>query len=141
MQAIGGVTTAAVAPSGGLLSGQVAWLDLVPGDQRGALVAAGVAVDGSLGQAYAGSRAATLAKLREVLSDAKLFPTRKAAWERAQSRPFSAHPLDLEALQPAVTGKVPLTLSADRASDILAALDLAREFRFKLVIVGGAEAW
>lgn len=141
VQAVGGVTTAAVAPNGGLLSGQVAWIDLVSGDHRGALVAAGVAVSGSLGHSYGGSRAATLAKLREVLGDAKLYPSRKAAWERAQSRPFSAHPLDLEALQAALAGKAALVLAADRTSDILAALDLAREFKLKLVIVGGAEAW
>lgn len=141
VQAIAGVTTAAVAPEGGLLSGQVAWLDLVHGDHRGALVRAGVAVNGSLGQAYGGSRAATVAKLREVLSDAQLFRSRKAAYERAQSRPFAAHPLDLEALQPALAGQVPVTLAADRASDILAALDLAKEFRLRLVILGGAEAW
>lgn len=141
VQAIAGVTTAAVSPEGGLLSGQVAWIDLVHGDHRGALVRAGVAVNGSLGQAYGGSRAATVAKLREVLSDAQLFRTRKAAYERAQSRPFAAHPLDLEALQPMLAGQVPLTLAADRASDILAALDLAKEFRLRLVILGGAEAW
>ena len=141
VQAIAGVTTAAVAPGGGLLSGQVAWIDLVHGDHRGALVRAGVAVNGGLGQAYGGSRAATVAKLREVLSDAQLFRTRKAAYERAQSRPFAAHPLDLEALQPALAGQVPLTLAVDRVSDILAAIDLAKEFRLRLVILGGAEAW
>lgn len=141
VQAIAGVTTAAVAPEGGLLSGQVAWLDLVHGDRSGAIVRAGVAVNGSLGQSYGGSRAATVAKMREVLSDAQVFRGRKAAYERAQSRPFAAHPLDLEALQPALAGKVPLTLGADRASDILAALDLAREFRVRVVILGGAEAW
>ncbi|HEY8379055.1 MAG TPA: hypothetical protein VIK91_21330, partial [Nannocystis sp.] len=68
VQAIAGVTTAAVAPAGSLLSGQVAWIDLVYGDHRGALVRAGVAIDGSLGHSYRGSRAAALAKLREVLT-------------------------------------------------------------------------
>src|SRR5690606_35136248 len=99
VQAIAGVTTAAVAPAGGLLSGQVAWVDLVHGDHRGALVKAGVAVDGSLGRSYGGSRAAALAKLREVLTDATVYRARKDAYERAQSRPFAAHPLDLQALQ------------------------------------------
>lgn len=141
VQAIGGVTSAAVAPSGGLLSGQVAWIDLVAGDYRGALVRAGVAVDGNLGQSYAGSRAATLAKLREVLDDAQVFRTRKAAYERAQSRPFAAHPRDLEALEPVLAGRSPLTLSAERASDILAAIDVARAYKLRVVIVGGSEAW
>lgn len=141
VQAIAGVTTAAVAPGGGLLSGQVAWVDLVHGDHRGALVRAGVAVDGSLGRSYGGSRAAALAKLHEVLTDARVYRTRKDAYERAQSRPFAAHALDLQALQPALAGQVPFTLTADRASDILAALDLAREYKLRLVIIGGAEAW
>jgi imidazolonepropionase-like amidohydrolase len=124
-----------------LLSGQVAWIDLVHGDHRGALVRAGVAVDGSLGHSFGGSRASSLAKLREVLTDAQVYRTRKDAYERAQSRPFAAHPLDLQALQPALAGQVPLTLSAERASDILAALDLAREYKLRVVIIGGAEAW
>ena len=81
VQAIEGVTTAAVAPSGGLLSGQVAWIDLLHGDPE--LVArARVAIDGSLGQAYGGSRSATIAKLTEVLEDARLYPGRRAAYER-----------------------------------------------------------
>lgn len=141
VQAVGGVTTAAVAPAGGLISGQVAWVDLVHGDHRGALAKAGVAIDGSLGHSYGGSRAAALAKLREVLRDAQVFRTRKDAYERAQTRPFAAHALDLQALQPALAGQVPLTLSADRASDILAALDLAKEYKLRVVVVGGAEAW
>lgn len=141
VQAIGGVTTAAVAPAGGLLSGQVAWVDLVHGDHRGALAKAGVALDGNLGHSFGGSRAAALAKLHEVLSDAQVFRGRKDAYERAQTRPFAAHALDLQALQPTLAGQIPLTLSADRASDILAALDLAKEYKLRLVIVGGSEAW
>lgn len=141
VQAVGGVTTAAVSPAGGLLSGQVAWVDLVHGDHRGALVKAGVAIDGNLGHSYGGSRAAALAKLHEVLTDAQVFRGRKDAYERAQTRPFAAHPLDLQALQPALAGQVPLTLTADRASDILAAIDLAKAYKLRVVVVGGAEAW
>ncbi|MBZ5715727.1 amidohydrolase family protein [Nannocystis pusilla] len=139
--AVGGVTTAAVAPAGGLLSGQVAWVDLVHGDHRGALARAGVALDGNLGHSWGGSRASALAKLHEVLTDAQVFRGRKDAYERAQTRPFAAHALDLQALQPALAGQMPLTLTADRASDILAALDLAKEYKLRLVVVGGAEAW
>ncbi|MCA9694429.1 MAG: amidohydrolase family protein, partial [Myxococcales bacterium] len=140
VQAIEGVTTAAVAPSGGLLSGQVAWIDLLHGDPE--LVArARVAIDGSLGQAYGGSRSATIAKLTEVLEDARLYPGRRAAYERGDSRALAAHHLDLEALQPLLRGQAVLTLSANRASDIRAALELARRFGIKIAIVGGAEAW
>ncbi len=141
VQVIEGVTSAAVSPTGGLVSGQVAIIDLVYGDHRGLAAHPRAAVAAHLGQAHAGSRAATLAKLREVLTDARAYPARRAAYERAQSRELSAHPLDLEAMQPLFKRQAVLTISADRASDILAALDLAREFNLRLAILGGAEAW
>lgn len=141
IQAIEGVTSAAVVPTGGLISGQVAIIDLVFGDHRGLAAQPRAAISAHLGQTYAGSRAATLAMLREVLSDARGWPARRAAHDRAQSRELSAHPLDLEALQPIFKQQMVLTLSANRASDILAAIDLARDFGLKIAIVGGAEAW
>lgn len=141
VQVIDGVTSAAVAPTGGLISGQAAVIDLVHGDHRGLAAQPRAAVVAHLGHSHAGSRAASLAKLREVLTDARSFPARRAAYERAQSRELAAHILDLEALQPLIKQQAVLTVSADRASDILAALDLSREFNLRLTIVGGAEAW
>ena len=141
VQVVDGITSAAVAPTGGLISGQVALIDLVYGDHRGIVANPRVATAAHLGHAHAGSRAATLAKLREVLADARSFPARRAAYDRAQSRELAAHPLDLEALQPILRQQAVLTLTADRASDILAALDLATEFKLRLTILGGAEAW
>ncbi len=141
VHAIDGITTAAVTPSGGLISGQVAWIDLVYGDDAGMVARAGVAVDAALGQAYGGSRAATVAKLTEVLVEAQGFPRRKQAHDRGQSRKLAAHYLDLEALGPLLRGQAVLTLACDRASDIRAAVALAQRFNIKVVIVGGAEAW
>jgi len=141
VQAVEGITSAAVAPTGGLISGQVAIIDLAFNDHRRLVAQPRVATAAHFGQSHAGSRAATLALLREVLGDARSFPARRAAFERAQSRPLSAHPLDLEALQPVLRQQAVLTLAADRASDILAALDLAAEFKLRLAIIGGAEAW
>ena len=51
-----------------------------------------VATAAHLGHAHAGSRAATLAKLREVLSDARSFPARRAAWTTCTARLSPAHP-------------------------------------------------
>jgi len=141
VQVVEGITSAAVAPTGGLISGQVAIIDLLFDNHRGLVAQRGAATAAHFGQSHAGSRAATLAMLREVLSDARSFPSRRAAFERAQSRPLSAHPLDLEALQPILRRQAILSLHADRASDILSALDLAAEFKLRLTIIGGAEAW
>jgi len=141
IQAIEGITSAAVAPRGGLFSGQVAWIDLLAGDYENMVAARGVAIDAHYGQVYAGSRAATLAELRRVLDDARLYARAKSQYERRQLRDLAAHPHDLEALQPVLAGRVPLTISADRAGDILALLELAKDYDLDLVVVGGAEAW
>ncbi|MBK8261385.1 MAG: amidohydrolase family protein [Nannocystis sp.] len=141
IQAIEGITSAAVAPSGGLIAGQVAWIDLVHGDRSQMLVRPRLALAGSLGQVIGGSRAATLSRLRELLADARFYRQRKGAHERGQLRQLAAHPRDLEALAPVLERRAVLTLSAQRESDILAALDLAREEGLRIAIVGGAEAW
>ena len=136
-----GITSAAVAPSGGLLSGQVAFIDLVYGDHHHIVSVPRVAVDGSLGQTVADSRAATFAKLREVLKDARLYLSQSGAYDRRALRDLAAHPLDLAALAPVLARRIPLTLTAERASDILGALALARDENVRIVIVGGGEAW
>ena len=141
IQAVEGVTSAAVAPSGGLLSGQVAWIDLLQGAHEDIVFAPSVAVDGRLGQTVAGSRAATIASLRKTLQDARVLRSRGSAYERRQLRDLAADAADLEALFPVLDGKIPLTLTANRASDLLAAVALAKEFDLELVLLGGAEAW
>lgn len=141
IQAIEGITSAAIAPSGGLLSGQVAWIDLLQGQHKGIVYSPSVAVDGQLGQAVAGSRAATISMLRRTLEDARVLRSRGSAYERRQLRDLVADAADLEALFPVLDGEIPLTLTANRASDLLAALELAKEFELKLVVLGGAEAW
>lgn len=141
VQAIDGITTAAVSPAGGLLSGQIAWIDLVAGHHLDIVSKRSIAIAGSLGQVYADSRAATLAALREVLDDTRFYRARRADYDRRQLRDVAAHRLDLEALVPLVEGRIPLTVRADRVSDILALIELAREQRLRVVILGGAQAW
>jgi imidazolonepropionase-like amidohydrolase len=79
--------------------------------------------------------------VRQALVDTRFLRARRADADRGQTRPLAGHPLDLAALGPVVDRKVPLTISADRAADIVALLQLAREQKIRLVIVGGAEAW
>jgi imidazolonepropionase-like amidohydrolase len=141
VQAIDGVTSAAVTPSGGLFSGQVAWIDLVPDAHRSIVSRPRIAMVAHLGQAHAGSRAATLAKMREILDDVRFLESRAGAFDRRQTRDLVAHRLDVKALEPVVDGRIPLFVSADRASDILALLELAKAYRLRVVLVGGAQAW
>ena len=138
----GGITSAVIIPQGGLISGQAAVIHLVTGTADDMVLRAPVGMVASLGHSANNvPRAETIMRLREILSDARVYRTRRAEYERAQTRAFAARRLDLEALLPVLDGKVPMIINADKASDIEAALKLANEFKFKLIIGGGAEAW
>ncbi|MGH1344710.1 MAG: amidohydrolase family protein [Nannocystales bacterium] len=141
VQAIDGVTSAATTPQGGVLSGQVAWIDLLPGHHHDIVAKPRIAVAGGLGQRVAGSRAATLAHLAEVLDDARIYRTRKAAFERRASRDLAAHRLDLEALGPVLGREVPLVLEAHRVSDLLALIELAKTQKLRITVTGASQAW
>ena len=137
----GGITSAVIYPQGGLISGQAAVIHLVSGTATDMVLRAPVAMVASLGQVNGMPRAETIMRLREILTDARVYRTRRADFERAQTRPFAASRLDLDALLPVLDGRVPMLINADKASDIEAAMRLAKEFNFRLIIGGGAEAW
>lgn len=88
-----------------------------------------------------GARGGALLVLREALQDAKDYGANREAYDKAARRAYSLSRLDLEALQPALKGTIPVVVQVDRASDIEAVLKLAAEFKLKLVVSGGAEAW
>lgn len=139
-----GVTSFVIIPTGGLISGQAALADVVPGTTSDMIIRAPVAMVGEIGnaqQAGVGARGELIVKLREILEDTKYFQTHRDAFDRAQTRPFAASRLDLQALIPVIEGRLPLLVSVDRESDIDAAMRLARDYNVKLVIGGGAEAW
>jgi imidazolonepropionase-like amidohydrolase len=141
----GGVTSAVTAPSGGLVAGSAAWVSLADRPAQGGIVRSPVAMIAALGESTlagtSGSRGLATLRLRELLDDATQYARRRGNYERNQTRPFAASRLDLEALGPVVRGAQPLVVRAHRATDIRAALRLARELRLRLVIEGGTEAW
>jgi imidazolonepropionase-like amidohydrolase len=141
IQAIEGVTTAAVAPRGGLVSGSIAWIDLLPGDHSNLVAAAGVAVAANFGRSFAGSRAATLAELRKAFEDAAWYRKNQREFDRGQARELVAHPLDLRGLWPVLDKAVPLVVRAHRASDLLALVELGKTLDIRITIVGAAEGW
>jgi len=140
-----GVTSVITAPGGNsILSGQAAMLDLVDGDIGAMLVRAPAAMIANfnvLPAGRVGSRGELFGKMREVLEDTKAYMRNRAAFERNATRTYVLGRTDLEAMIPVVQGRVPLAIEASRASDIEAALRLAREYSIKLVLTGAAEAW
>ena len=77
-----------------------------------------------------------------MLQDAhRLQPQPRRLERRATAPDYARGRLDLEALEPVIRGEIPLAIQANRASDLLAAIRLADEFKLKLVLVGAAEGW
>jgi imidazolonepropionase-like amidohydrolase len=139
-----GVTTFVIVPTGGLVSGQAALVDVVPGTTSDMILKAPVAMVAVVGDPLSvglASRGEVIGKLRELLEDTRFFQTHRDAFDRAQTRPFAASRLDLQAMIPVIEGKLPLLVTVDRASDIDAAMRLARDYNVKLMISSGAEAW
>ena len=139
-----GITTLGIAPSGHLIAGQHALIDLVDGSGAEMLrlgPAAMVAQLASAGGGGEGARGELIGRLREVLRDAREWPRRRAAVEENRSRPLAASPADLDALQPVLAGDIPLVIAAHRVAEIDAALAVARDFGIRIVLLGAAEAW
>jgi imidazolonepropionase-like amidohydrolase len=140
-----GVTTTITRPSGSLISGQGAMIDLVGNRVEDMTVVSPIGMYASLSEnargAVGGPRAAISMRLREVLEDARAYARNRQNFERGETREFSVSRLDLEALQPVLAGREPLVVEAHRASDIQLALRIAREYDLRLIITGGTEAW
>ncbi len=137
---LGGLTGAVAAPSGGLVSGQGAFVT-TDGRVRVGSVALFASLGGPGGQAIHSTRGAALQRLRELLDDARTYAARRADFDQARLRRVSASRLDLEALQPVLAGQLPLVVEADRAADLRAALALGREWKLRLVLLGATEGW
>ena len=139
-----GITSVVVVPTGGLIAGQAALIDLVPGTLTDMVNKAPVAMVAQFGDARSGgtnARGEQYARLKELLDDTRVYARRRAEFERAETRAFAARRADLEALIPVVERRLPLMVNADQASDIDAVLRLAREANVNVIIAGGAEAW
>jgi len=137
-----GVTTALTSPSGGLIAGRAAMIDLTGASvdemlvrPRAAMIASFDVDDGG------GARGGVSLRLREVLEDARFWRDNRAAFDRGAARSLAASRLDLEALQPVLGGEMPFVVTVDRASDIEAVLRIAADYGLDLVVRSGAEAW
>jgi imidazolonepropionase-like amidohydrolase len=140
-----GITSAVAAPSGGLIPGQAAMFDLAGDRVEEMLISAPAAMIADLSEggkaSGGGSRAGTVQRLRRVLRDAREYAGRREDFRSARMQPLAASAEDLEALQPVLRGELPLFVIANRRSDIESALRIAKEFKLRLGIYGGIEAW
>lgn len=154
-----GITQVVSRPTGGILSGQAALIELA-GDTppQMALVprvalAASLPRSGFAGRGFgrggsgggstedvARARTAQLDSLRAMLRDAAAYLKAQEAYAKNSSLPRPAHDVVLASLEPVLSGEMPVLFTADQASDIRAAVNFAVENHLKAIILGGREA-
>lgn len=156
-----GITHVASLPSGGIISGQAAVVNLAgwtPPEMQvvpfAALVVtlprsgfAGRGFGGFAAQQQGGTQDANrlrerqLDSLRQIIRDAEAYGRAIDAAERDRTLPRVKRDVVLAALVPAVRGEMPVIFSADRASDIRSAVSFANEMKLKPIILGGRDAF
>src|SRR5262252_1999170 len=152
-----GITTAITHPSGRLVSGQAALINLdgwtwqemtvkapaamwmeYPRAPRGR-GAAFIQAEGAANVAQLRER--QLAALRQKLEDAQAYA--KAIEARAADKSLPPRPMDfvLEALVPVVKGELPVLMVANSEREIKGAIEIADKYKLKLIISGAEDAW
>src|SRR5262245_64484722 len=141
-----GFTAHLATPSGGYFSGTSAVVSLSDAVPRDALLRSPVALharfDRVQEQGYPTALMGVIAHCRQTMLDAGWLKRQWAAYEargRTGKRP-AADP-GLEALWPALEGKVSVATEADTADQNHPALDFAAEIKLKAIIVGGVHAY
>ena len=141
----GGLTAVALQPEGGIVAGRGTLFELFGTTPAEAVVVPVTAVYAVLGEGakggYGGARGHVTSRLREALDDARDYARRKADYEKGQVPRWRERRASLEALALVLAGKLPLVVQASRASDLLEALALAKEYGLRLVLEGAEEGW
>jgi imidazolonepropionase-like amidohydrolase len=145
-----GVTTAHVLPSGGVISGRAAFVQLLGWTlpemlregETGLVIELPVLPDPPL-DLPDDKKTKRLDEHRAKFEDVEAFMREAQNYARARSVPGAQIVADvrLEAMAPYVRGEKPVYFRADSYKSILQALRFAEVFGLKPVIVGGGEAW
>jgi imidazolonepropionase-like amidohydrolase len=135
----GGITSAVIVPTGGLISGLSIWVDLV---EDAPIRREALALHVSLtAESRRGSRAQKFLRLREVLQDAHLYADNRGPYISGRLRELSVSAGDLEQLSRALAGELPTVFHVNRAVDIRTALGIIRQYELVGVLAGVAEGW
>ena len=157
-----GITHVLTRPSGGVISGQAALLNLagstVP--EMNVIPRAALVVElprsgfggGRFGGGFAFAAAANpqdvsrtrtrqLDSLRAMLRDAEAYAQVQEAYAKDRSLPRPRQDVVLASLVPAARRQMPVLFVADRAADIREAVAFAEEMKLRPIIVGGRDAW
>src|SRR5687768_7952 len=139
-----GITTALTVPRSGIWMGQSALINLAGETPQQMIVRSPVAMHVGftpLRGSYPGSLMGVFAQLRQMMLDAQRYRDSMQIYERNPRgirRPDTDR--SLAALVPVIEGRIPVIMLANSEREISRALDLAAEFKLRLIVAGGREA-
>ena len=156
-----GITNTLTAPTGGLISGQAALINLLGTAPKEMAVVPQVALVinypriggggggfGGFQQQQPANLSDTLAanerqveQIRRMLRDAEAYGRAQDAYAKDKSLPRPDRNVVLEPLVPYVRGQQPVIFRADREAEIRGAIKFAEEMKLKPIILGGNDAW
>jgi imidazolonepropionase-like amidohydrolase len=154
-----GITSVVTAPTGGLISGQAALINLLGTSPREMSVVPNAALVinyprlgpgggggfGGFQQQFNLQDALTnaerqLDQIRKMLRDGEAYGRARDAYAKDNSLPRPNINLVLEALVPYVRGEQPVIFRADREAEIRGAIKFAEEMKLKPIILGGDDS-
>ena len=132
----GGVTLTLTSPSSsGLFSGMTSVFSL-SGSLEESLVASNIALSANI----SGGEDSKAAKILLLEDSLDIASSMWRAWSPLPKNSYYS-PRDLRAIKRVLKREIPLVVKANRASDILALIDLSKRKKIDLVIFGAAEGW
>ena len=156
-----GVTNTVSMPTGGLLSGQAALINLLgtaPKEMavvpQAALVINYPRIGGGGRGGFGGppqqpanlsetleANARQVEQIRKLLRDAEAYGRTQDAYAKDRSLPRPDQNIVLESMVPYVRGERPVIFRAERETEIRGAIRFAEEMKLKPIILGGNDAW
>ena len=156
---VDGVTSVLSLPSGGLISGQAALLNLIgtTPDEMAVVPFAALVINypriATRGGDFGGDQQPSnlsdvlttndrqVEQIRKILRDAEAYGRTIDAYAKDKSLPRPDQNIVLEALVPYVRGERPVIFRADREAEIRGAIRFAEEMKLKPIILGGDDSW
>ncbi len=156
-----GVTNTVTMPTGGLISGQAALINLLGTAAKemavvpqAALVINYPRIGGGGGGGFGGppqqpanlsetleANARQLEQVRKMLRDAEAYGRTQDAYAKDRSLPRPDTNIVFESMVPYVRGERPVIFRAEREAEIRGAIKFAEEMKLKPIILGGNDAW
>ena len=152
-----GVTTAITAPSGGVISGQAAlinmagwtWEDMAVRPTAAYVVSYPAAAGfgrgggggGRAGASPTGAAATAQQRYEQEVADLKRVLATAKQYDAQRTAGSNEVDLTFESMRPLMNGSVPALVSANSEEQIRGAIALADTFGIKVIINGGRDAW